>query len=37
MYNYNTDSLELILEVFFLLVTVQEHCVCHYVIKSIII
>ena len=28
MYNYKTDSLELILgvEVFFLLVTVQEHC-----------
>ena len=30
MYNSNTDSLGLILgvEVFFLLVTVQEHCVC---------
>ena len=28
MYNYNTDSLGLILgvEVFFLVVTVQEHC-----------
>ena len=30
MYNSNTDLLKLILgvEVFFLLVTVQEHCVC---------
>ena len=34
MYNYNTDSLGLILgvEVFFLVVTVQEHCDQHFLL-----